>query len=302
MAISRAQLLKQLVPGLNGLFGDEYKRYPEQFAGIYEKEGSNRSFEEELRVTGLGIAETKLEGESVRYDQMQESWVARFNHETVTKAFAFTEEAMEDNLYVSLARRGTKSMARSFAETKNIKAMVPFNLGFTSYQTGDAVTFFNTAHPLVDGGVNANRPTTSGDLNETTLEAAIIAMQAWTDDRGILINAKPRKLLIPAALEFTAERILRSELRPGVMDNDVNAIRSTGRVPGGWMVNNYLTDTNAWYLITDIPNGLKHFQRVELKTGMDGDFDTGNVKYKGRERYVFGVADPLCVYANAGST
>lgn len=302
MAISRAQLLKQLVPGLNGLFGDEYKRYPEQYAGCYEKEGSERSFEEELRVTGLGVAGVKQEGEAHTFDTMQESWVARFNHETVAKAFAVTEEALEDNLYVSVARRGTKSMARSFAETKNIKAMVPFNLGFTTYQTGDAVTFFSTAHPLVDGGVNANRPVTGSDLNETSLEAAIIAMQSWIDDRGILINAKPRKLLIPAALEFTAERILKSELRPGTMDNDLNAIRSTGRVPGGWMVNNYLTDTNAWFLITDVPNGLKHFQRVPLKTGMAGDFDTGNVKYKGRERYVFGVADPLCVYANGGLT
>lgn len=301
-AISRAQLLKRLEPGLNALFGDEYKRYPEEWSGIYETENSERSFEEELRVTGLSHAEEKEEGAAVRYDTMQETWVARFNHETVTKAFAVTEEAVEDNLYMSLTRMGTKSMARSFAETKNIKAMVCFNLGFTTYQTGDAVSFFNTAHPLADGGTNSNRPASGADLNETSLEAAIVAMASWMDDRGIYVNAKPRTLLIPPALEFTAERILKTELRPGTMDNDINAIRSLGRVPGGWRMNHYLVDTNAWFLTTDIPNGLKHFQRTPLKTQFSGDFDTGNVKYKGRERYVFGVSDPICAYGNPGST
>lgn len=302
VAISRAQLLKELVPGLNALFGNEYKRYPEQFSTIYETEGSERSFEEEQKITGLGLAREKDEGDAFTTDTMQETYTARFNHETIGLMFSITEEAVEDNLYQSLAARGTKAMARSFSETKNIKSMVPFNLGFTSYQTGDGVAFFSTAHPLADGAVNANRPTTGADLNETSLESAIIAMQAWVDDRGILINAKPKKLLIPSTLEFTAERILKSEQRVSTTDNDINALRSTGRIPGGWQVNNYLTDTNAWFLTTDIPNGLKHFQRVKMKTGMFGDFDTGNVKYKGRERYVFGVSDPLCVYGSPGST
>lgn len=301
-AINRGQLLKQLVPGLNALFGREYARYPEQFRGIYEMENSDRSFEEEQRVTGLGLAREKEEGEGVTYDTMQETWTARYNHETVALAFAVTEEAVEDNLYVSLTQAGTKSMSRSFAETKNIKAMVPFNSGFSAFTTGDGVSFFNTSHPLADGGVNANRPNTGADLNETSLEAAIVSMAAWQDDRGILVNAKPRKLLIPPQLEFTAERILESEKRPGTMDNDVNAIRSTGRVPGGWQVNNYLVDPNAWFLTTDVPNGLKHFTRVKLKTGMFGDFDTGNVKYKGRERYVFGVTEPICAYGSPGAS
>lgn len=301
MTTSRAQILRELEPGLNALFGVEYKRYPEQWKFVYETASSDRSFEQDLRVTGLGLAREKDEGDSVHWDSMQESYVATYYHDTVALGYGFTEEAMEDNLYASLGSRGTKSMARSFAETKNIKAMEPFNLGFTTYQSGDAVTMFSTAHPLVGGDSNANRPVTGSDLNETSLEAAIISMADWVDDRGILINARVQRLMLPPALEFTAERILKTERRPGSMDNDVNAIKSTGRVPGGYVVNNYLVDTNGWFLITDIPDGMKHFQRVKLKTGMFGDFDTGNVKYKGRERYSFGVSDPLRTYGNPGA-
>lgn len=299
--ISRAQLLRELEPGLNALFGLEYKRYPEQHLKVYDTDTSDRSFEEELRVTGLGVAQVTQEGGGVPYDTMQESYVARWNHETIKLGFQITEEAMEDNLYQSLSQRGTKSLARSFAETKQIKAMVPLNLGFTSYTVGDGQYAFDTDHGLVNGGVNANRPSAGADLNETSLEAAIIAMASWTDDRGLLVNARPTKLIIPAALEFTAERILKTEQRVNSMDNDINAIRSTGRIPGGWDVINYLTDTNAWFLKTDVANGWKMFQRVKLKNGMEGDFDTGNVKYKGRERYSFGIADPLGMYGSPGA-
>lgn len=300
-AVSRAQLLRELEPGLNALFGLEYKRYPEQHKLVYDVFNSDRSFEEELRVTGLGLAQTTQEGSGVPMDTMQESYVARWNHETVKLGFQVTEEAMEDNLYQSLSERGTRSLARSFAETKQIKAMSKLNLGFTSETSGDGQYIFDTDHGLVNGGVNANRPNAGADLNETSLEAAIIAMSAWTDDRGLLINARPTRLIIPAALEFTAERILKTEQRPSTMDNDINALRSTGRIPGGYAVINYLTDTNAWFLKTDISNGFKMFQRISLKKGMEGDFDTGNVKYKGRERYSFGVADPLGMYGSPGA-
>ncbi len=300
-AVSRAQLLRELEPGLNALFGLEYKRYPEQHKMVYDTFNSDRSFEEELRVTGLGLAQVTQEGGGVPMDTMQESYVARWNHETVKLGFQVTEEAMEDNLYQSLSERGTRGLARSFAETKQIKAMVPLNLGFTTYTVGDGQYAFDTDHGLVNGDTNSNRPNAGADLNETSLEAAIIAMSAWTDDRGLLVNARPQRLIIPAALEFTAERILKTEQRPGTMDNDINAIRSTGRIPGGWAVINYLTDTNAWFLKTDISNGYKMFQRVALKKGMEGDFDTGNVKYKGRERYSFGVADPLGMYGSPGA-
>jgi hypothetical protein len=301
-AVSRAQLLRELEPGLNALFGLEYKRYPEQHKLVYDTFNSDRSFEEELRVTGLGLAQTTEEGGGVPMDTMQESYVARWRHETVKLGFQVTEEAMEDNLYQSLSERGTRALARSFAETKQIKAMVPLNLGFTSYTTADAQYAFDTDHPLINGGVNANRPNAGADLNETSLEAAIIAMSTWTDDRGLLVNARPTRLIIPSALEFTAERILKTEQRPGTMDNDINAIKSTGRIPGGWAVINYLTDTNAWFLKTDITNGYKMFQRVAMKKGMEGDFDTGNVKYKGRERYSFGIADPLGMYGSPGGS
>lgn len=301
-AVSRAQLLRELEPGLNALFGMEYKRYPEQHKLVYDVFNSDRSFEEELRVTGLGLAQVTNEGFGVPWDTMQESYVARWNHETVKLGFQITEEAMEDNLYQSLSERGTRSLARSFAETKQIKAMVPLNLGFTSYTTADAQYAFDTDHTLINGGTNSNRPNAGADLNETSLEAAIIAMSVWTDDRGLLINARPQRLIIPAALEFTAERILKTEQRPGTMDNDINAIRSRGRIPGGFDVINYLTDTNAWFLKTDISNGYKMFQRVGLKKGMEGDFDTGNVKYKARERYSFGIADPLGMYGSPGAS
>jgi hypothetical protein len=301
-AVSRAQLLRELEPGLNALFGMEYKRYPEQHKLVYDVFNSDRSFEEELRVTGLGLAQVTNEGFGVPWDTMQESYVARWNHETVKLGFQITEEAMEDNLYQSLSERGTRSLARSFAETKQIKAMVPLNLGFTSYTTADSQYAFDTDHNLVNGGTNSNRPNAGADLNETSLEAAIIAMSVWTDDRGLLINARPQRLIIPAALEFTAERILKTEQRPGTMDNDINAIRSRGRIPGGFDVINYLTDTNAWFLKTDISNGYKMFQRIGLKKGMEGDFDTGNVKYKARERYSFGIADPLGMYGSPGAS
>lgn len=299
--ISRAQLLKELVPGLNALFGTEYKRYPEQHTMVYETDTSSRSFEEELRVTGLGVAQVTGEGSGVPYDTMQESYVARWNHETIKLGFQITEEAMEDNLYESLAKRGTRALARSFAETKQIKAMVPINTGFTSYTVGDGQYAFDTDHVLVNGATNSNRPSSGTDLNETSLEAAIIQFNDWVDDRGLKVNARPVKLIVPPALEFTAERLLKTELRPGNMDNDINAIRSTGRIPGGWSVVNYLTDTNAWFLKTDVPNGWKMFQRVKLKNGMEGDFDTGNVKYKGRERYSFGIADPLGMWGSPGA-
>lgn len=301
-AVSRAQLLRELEPGLNALFGMEYKRYPEQHKLVYDVFNSDRSFEEELRVTGLGLAQVTNEGFGVPWDTMQESYVARWNHETVKLGFQITEEAMEDNLYQSLSERGTRALARSFAETKQIKAMVPLNLGFTSYTTADAQYAFDTDHTLINGGTNSNRPNAGADLNETSLEAAIIAMSVWTDDRGLLINARPQRLIIPAALEFTAERILKTEQRPNTMDNDINAIRSRGRIPGGFDVINYLTDTNAWFLKTDISNGYKMFQRIGLKKGMEGDFDTGNVKYKARERYSFGIADPLGMYGSPGAS
>jgi len=301
-AVSRAQLLRELEPGLNALFGMEYKRYPEQHKLVYDVFNSDRSFEEELRVTGLGLAQVTNEGFGVPWDTMQESYVARWNHETVKLGFQITEEAMEDNLYQSLSERGTRSLARSFAETKQIKAMVPLNLGFTSYTTADNQYAFDTDHTLVNGGTNSNRPNAGADLNETSLEAAIIAMSVWTDDRGLLINARPQRLIIPAALEFTAERILKTEQRPGTMDNDINAIKSRGRIPGGFDVINYLTDTNAWFLKTDVTNGYKMFQRIGLKKGMEGDFDTGNVKYKARERYSFGIADPLGMYGSPGAS
>lgn len=301
-AISRAQLLRELEPGLNAIFGAEYKRYQEQHTQIYDTDTSDRSFEEELNISGLGLAQVTDEGSGVPYDMMQEHYTVRWQHETIKLGFMFTEEAMEDNLYQPLGQRGTKSLARSFAETKQIKAMALLNLGFTSETHADGQYIFDTDHGLVNGGTNANRPTTGADLNETSLEAAIIAMASWTDNRGLLVNARPVRLIVPANLEFTAERILKSEQRPGVMDNDINAIRSTGRVPGGWVVNNYLTDTNAWFLKTDVPNGFKMFQRVKLKTAMEGDFETGNVKYKGRERYSFNVGDPLGMYGNPGGS
>lgn len=302
MAISRAQLLKELLPGLNALFGLEYKRYAEEHKEIYETENSERSFEEEVKLSGFAAAPVKNEGMPIAYDNGQEAWTARYTHETIAYGFSITQEAMEDNLYDSLAARYTKALARSMAYTKQIKAAFPLNGGFTTYQSGDGVTLFSTAHPLVSGGSNGNRPTTPVDLNETSLEAAVIQIAAWTDERGLLIAARPQKLIVPTANMFVATRLLETELRVGTSDNDINALKNNGSIPGGYTVNHFLTDPNAWYLTTDIPNGMKHFVRSPLATSMDGDFDTGNARYKARERYSFGVSDPLGIFGSPGST
>jgi len=301
MAISRAQLLKELLPGLNALFGLEYKKYEDEHAEIYETENSERSFEEEVKLSGFGAAPVKNEGSAISYDNAQESFTARYNHETIAMGFAITEEAMEDNLYDSLSSRYTKALTRAMAYTKQVKAAYPLNAGFTAYQSGDGVTLFNASHPLVSGGVNSNRPTVGVDLNETSLEAAVIQIADWTDERGLLIAARPRKLIVPPDLMFVAQRILATELRPATADNDINALKSMGVIPEGFAVNHYLTDTNAWFLMTDVPNGMKHFVRAPLETSMDGDFDTGNVRYKARERYSFGVSDPLGIWGSPGS-
>jgi len=302
MAISRAQLLKELLPGLNALFGLEYKRYAEEHKEIYETENSERSFEEEVKLSGFAAAPVKNEGSAIAYDNGQEAWTARYTHETIAYGFSITEEAMEDNLYDSLSARYTKALARSMAYTKQIKAAFPLNNGFTSYQSGDGVTLFSTAHPLVSGGTNSNRPATAVDLNETSLEAAVIQIAAWTDERSLLIAARPNKLIVPPALMFVATRLLETELRTGTADNDINALKNNGSIPGGYTVNHFLTDPNAWFLTTDVPNGMKHFVRSPLATSMDGDFDTGNARYKARERYSFGVSDPLGIYGSPGSS
>ena len=299
MAISRAQLLKELLPGLNALFGLEYARYGEEHKEIYETETSERSFEEETKLSGFSAAPTKNEGSAIQYDNAQEAWTARYNHETIALGFSITEEAIEDNLYDSLSARYTKGLARAMAYTKQVKAAAVLNNGFNAAITGgDGVSLFNSAHPLVNGGTNGNTPVTPADLNETSLEAAVIAIAAWTDERGLLIAAKPRKLVVPPALMFVATRLLETELRVGTNNNDINAIKNNGSIPEGYTVNHFLTQTNAWFLTTDVPNGLKHFERVALQNSMDGDFDTGNVRYKSRERYSFGYSDPLGVYGS----
>ena len=302
MAISRAQLLKELLPGLNALFGLEYKRYAEEHKEIYETENSERSFEEEVKLSGFAAAPVKNEGSAISYDNGQEAWTARYTHETIAYGFSITEEAMEDNLYDSLSARYTKALARSMSYTKQIKAASILNNGFTSFLSGDGVTLFNTQHPLVSGGFNSNRPTTPVDLNETALEAAVIQIAAYTDERGLLIAARPRKLIVPPGLMFVATRLLETELRTGTTDNDINALKSNGSIPEGYTVNHFLTDPNAWFICTDVPNGMKHFVRTPLTTSMDGDFDTGNARYKARERYSFGVSDPLGIYGSSGST
>ena len=303
MAISRAQLLKELLPGLNALFGMEYARYGEQHKELYDIESSERSFEEETKLAGFGAAPVKNEGAAIAYDNAQEAWTARYTHETIAMGFSVTEEAMEDNLYDSLSSRYTKSLARGMAYTKQVKAAAILNNAFAAgFTYGDGVVLCSTAHPLVNGAVNSNRPATGVDLNETSLENAVIQIAAWTDERGLLIAAKPKKLVIPPALQFVATRLLETQNRVGTADNDLNALKSNGSIPGGYTVNNFLTDTNAWFLLTDVPNGMKHFVRTPMKTGMDGDFETGNVRYKARERYSFGVSDPLGVYGSPGST
>ena len=303
MAISRAQLLKELLPGLNALFGLEYARYGEEHKELYDIETSERSFEEETKLSGFSAAPVKSEGSAIAYDNGQEAWTARFNHETIALGFSITEEAMEDNLYDSLSARYTKALARGMAYTKQVKAAAIINNGFSGAVTyGDGVALFSTAHPLISGGVNSNRPTVGADLNETSLEAAVIQIAAWTDERSLLIAAKPKKLIVPPALMFVATRLLETSLRVGTTDNDINAIKNNGSIPEGYTVNHFLTDTNGWYLTTDVPNGLKHFVRVPLATSSDGDFDTGNIRYKARERYSFGVSDPLGVFGSPGST
>ena len=304
MAISRAQLLKELLPGLNALFGLQYATYGEEHKEIYETEKSERSFEEETKLSGFSAAPVKNEGSAIAYDNAQEAFTARYNHETIALGFSITEEAVEDNLYDSLSARYTKGLARAMAYTKQVKAASVLNNGFTGgvYAGGDGVALFSTAHPLISGGTNSNRPSTNSDLNETSLENAVIQIAAWTDERGLLIAAKPRKLVVPPALQFVATRLLETNLRVGTADNDINALKNNGSIPEGYTINHYLTDTNAWFLCTDVPNGLKHFERMALTTSMDGDFDTGNVRYKARERYSFGFSDPLGVFGSPGST
>ena len=302
MAISRAQLLKELLPGLNALFGMEYARYGEEHKEIYETETSERSFEEETKLSGFSAAPVKNEGSAIAYDNGQEAWTARYNHETIAMGFSLTEEAIEDNLYDSLSNRYTKALARSMAYTKQVKAASVLNNGFSNtYPGGDGVSLFNANHPLVSGGVNSNIPSVNADLNETSLENAVIQIAAWTDERGLLIAAKPRKLIVPPQLQFVATRLLETELRVGTNDNDINAIKNNGSIPEGYTINHFLTDPNAWFLTTDVPNGMKHFIRAALDTKMDGDFDTGNVRYKARERYSFGWSDPLGMYGSQGA-
>jgi len=304
MAISRAQLLKELLPGLNALFGLQYATYDQEHKEIYETETSERSFEEETKLSGFSAAPVKNEGSAISYDNAQEAWTARYNHETIALGFSLTEEAIEDNLYDSLSARYTKALARAMAYTKQVKAAAVLNNGFTNsaaYYGGDGVPLFSASHPLITGGVNSNIPTTAADLNETSLEAAVIQISLWTDERGLLIASKPKKLVVPSSLQFVATRLLETELRVGTADNDINAIKNNGSVSEGYCVNHYLTDTNAWFLTTDVPNGMKHFVRSPLSNSMDGDFDTGNVRYKSRERYSFGWSDPLGMFGSAGA-
>ena len=302
MAISRAQLLKELLPGLNALFGLQYATYDQEHKEIYETETSERSFEEETKLSGFSAAPVKNEGSAISYDNAQEAWTARYNHETIALGFSLTEEAIEDNLYDSLSARYTKALARAMAYTKQVKAAAVLNNGFSAaYTGGDGVALFSSAHPLISGGTNSNIPSTPADLNETSLEAAVIQISLWTDERGLLIAAKPKKLVVPTSLQFVATRLLETELRVGTADNDINAIKNNGSISEGYCVNHFLTDTNAWFLTTDVPNGMKHFVRSPLANSMDGDFDTGNVRYKSRERYSFGWSDPLGMFGSAGA-
>ena len=301
MAISRAQMMKELLPGLNALFGLEYAQYTDQSDDIYEMESSERAFEEEVQLSGFGQAPVKSEGSSIAYDTAQEAYTSRYNHETIAMGFAITEEAIEDNLYDSLSARYTKALARAMAYTKQVKAAYPLNSGFDTFTTGDGQFLLDSDHNRVDGGVNANIPTVAADLNETSLESAVINIANFRDQRGLRIAARPKRLIIPADLQFVAIRILESELRVATADNDINAMRTNGSIPEGYRVNNFLTDTNAWFVITDVPNGMKGFNRTSLQTSMDGDFDTGNVRYKARERYSCGASDPLGIYGSAGA-
>ena len=299
MAISRSQLVKELEPGLNALFGLEYKRYENQHAEIYTTESSDRAFEEEVMLSGFASAPTKQEGAGVVFDQANETFTARYNHETIALAFAITEEAIEDNLYDRLAARYTRALARSMANTKQVKAAnVLNNAQNASFTGGDGVTLINSAHPLATGGTFSNVLATAADLNETSLEQSLIDIQAFVDERGLKIASQGVKMIIPKELQFTAERLMKSPQRTATADNDINAIASMGMVPQGYRVNNFLTDTDAFFLLTDVPNGLKMFVRSPIKTAMEGDFDTGNVRFKARERYSFGFSDPRCIFGN----
>ena len=300
MAISRGQLVKELEPGLNALFGLEYKRYENQHAEIYTTESSDRAFEEEVMLSGFAQAQTKAEGSGVVFDNAQETFTARYTHETVALAFAITEEAIEDNLYDRLASRYTKALARSMANTKQVKAVQPLINGFGTFTSGDGSALFATNHPTVSGTVS-NTLATASDLNETSLEQSLIDIAAMTDERGLKIAARGVKMIIPSELQFTAERLMKSQGRVGTADNDINAIASMGMVPQGYRVNNFLTDPDAFYIITDVPNGMKYFDRAAIKTAMEGDFDTGNVRYKARERYSFGVSDFRGIFASPGA-
>ena len=302
MAINRAQLVKELEPGLNALFGLEYGRYADETTMIFDNESSDRAFEEEVMLGGFGAAVTKGEGAGVSYDAAEEAWTARYSHETIALAFSLTEEAIEDNLYDKLSSRYTKALARSMAHTKNVKGAAVLNTAFSGGPTGgDGVSLINSSHPLLNGGVLANAPAAATDLNETALENAFIEISQWTDERGLRIALKPKNLCIPPALAFVAERILKSSGRVATADNDINALSSKSTIPGGYDINHYLTDPDAWFIKTDAPNALKSFTRASMKTGMEGDFETGNVRYKARERYSFGWSDPRGIYGSAGA-
>jgi len=303
MAISRSQLVKELEPGLNALFGLEYKRYENQHSEIYNEESSDRAFEEEVMLSGFANAQVKGEGSGVSFDEAQETFTARYTHETVALAFAITEEAIEDNLYDRLASRYTKALARSMSNAKQVKSVEPLIQGLpttNNFDSGDGVSLFNTSHPTV-AGTFSNTLATQADLNETSLEQSMIDIAAMTDERGLRIAARGVKMIIPSEQQFTAERLMKSQGRTGTADNDINAIVSMGMVPQGYRVNNYLTDSDAFYILTDIPNGMKMFNRAPLTTAMEGDFDTGNVRYKARERYSFGVSDPRGIFGVEGA-
>jgi len=303
MAISRSQLVKELEPGLNALFGLEYKRYENQHSEIYNEESSDRAFEEEVMLSGFANAQVKGEGSGVSFDEAQETFTARYTHETVALAFAITEEAIEDNLYDRLASRYTKALARSMSNAKQVKSVEPLIQGLPTtdnFDSGDGVSLFNTQHPTV-AGTFSNTLATQADLNETSLEQSLIDIAAMTDERGLRIAARGVKMIIPSELQFTAERLMKSQGRTGTADNDINAIVSMGMIPQGYRVNNYLTDSDAFYILTDIPNGMKMFNRAPLTTAMEGDFDTGNVRYKARERYSFGVSDPRGIFGVEGA-
>ena len=306
MAISRAQMMKELLPGLNALFGLEYAQYDNEYEAVYETETSDRAFEEEVKLAGFGAAPVKSEGSSITYDTAQEHFTARYTHETIAMGFAITEEAVEDNLYDSVSARYTKALARAMAHTKQVKGAYPLNNAYTAanFAAGDTLQLCSTVHLDINGVAISNSLATPSDLNETSLEQAVIDIAAFTDARGLLIAARPRKLIVAPYNQFVATRILDTELRPGTADNDINAMRTNGTIPDGYSVNHFLTTTNKkfWFVMTDVPNGMKHFQRTALSTGMDGDFDTGNVRYKARERYSFGVSDFLGIFGSGDIT